>query len=257
MFPQIYLMAMITLVLSTVLWSGLIYAFSGHQKRYFWLLLLGLPLSTVANLIFKPLAMSAAGQAAGLQLNLGLALPAWFLAFSVLVTPLIEEPIKILPLLLRPAWKMVTSRASALWVGFALGVSFGLGEAIFLAFVGARDPASVALPWYAFTGYLIERLFTCFAHGVLTAVLVSGMQRGGRYLLFAFLAAFGLHLFLNAPATMYSFQWISLALLNLSLPVPYIVLAVIFVWMRHAAREPKEVMRATEIVYRQRPGKIG
>ncbi len=213
-------------------------------------------MSAVANLILKPLVVSAVGQVAGLQLNLGLALPAWFLAFSVLVTPLIEEPIKILPLLLRPAWKMVASRASALWVGIALGVSFGLGEAIFLAFLGAQDPASAALPWYAYTGYLVERLFTCFAHGVLTAVLVSGMQRGGRFILYGFLAAFGLHLFLNAPVTMYSFQWIPLALLNLSLPVPYIVLAVIFALMRRTAHEPKEVLRATDIAYWQRQGRI-
>ncbi len=250
MIPQIYIMALITLAVSTPLWGGLIYIFTGHQTRYFWLLLLGLPLSAVANLILKPLAVSAVGQAAGLQLSQASSLPAWFLAFSVLVTPLIEEPIKILPLLLRPAWKMVTSRASALWVGLALGVSFGLGEVVFLAFLGAQDPSVAVLPWYAFTGFLIERLFTCFAHGVLTAILVTGIQRGGWFILYGFLASVGLHLFLNAPTTMYSLQWISIALLNLSLPVPYLVLAVIFLLMRQAAREPKNVLSQKEVVFR-------
>ncbi len=121
---------------------------------------------------------------------------------------------------------------------------------MFLAFVGAQDPSVAVLPWYAFSGYLIERLFTCLAHGVLTAVLVTGMQRGGRFLLYGLLAALGLHLFLNAPTVMYSFQWISLALLNLTLPVPYVVLAVIFVRMRQAAREPKVVLGRKEVVFR-------
>jgi hypothetical protein len=39
----------------------------------------------------------------------------------LLVTPLVEEAIKVLPLLLRPAWKLVTSRTNALWVDFILG----------------------------------------------------------------------------------------------------------------------------------------
>src|SRR5512146_2901445 len=124
MFPQIYVAAVITLVVSVALWSGLIYLFTGHQKRYFWLLILGLPLSAIANLLLKPQAVILIGQAAHVQPYLGLAAPVWFLAFKVLVTPLVEEPVKALPLLFRPVREMVTSRASALWAAFALGVSF-------------------------------------------------------------------------------------------------------------------------------------
>mgnify|MGYP001766751086 CR=1 FL=1 len=65
----------------------------------------------------------AIGRAGHVQPGLGLAAPAWFLAIKVLIAPLVEEPLKVLPLLLRPAWKMVTGRASALWVGFVLGIS--------------------------------------------------------------------------------------------------------------------------------------
>ena len=124
--PQIYIMAVITLAVSLFLWAGLTYLFNGHQKRYFWLLLLGLPISAIANLLLKPQAIIAIGRAAHVQPGLGLAAPIWFLAFKVLVTPLIEEAIKVLPLLLRSALRMVTSPVSALWVGFVLGVSFGL-----------------------------------------------------------------------------------------------------------------------------------
>ena len=132
---------------------------------------------------------------------------------------------------------MVTSRASALWVGFVLGVSFGLGEAIYLAYMFAQSGLYDSLPWYAFTGYMSERLYLCFAHGVLTAVLVTGLQRRGRFILSGILSALGLHLLLNAPTVMYSFKWISLEIYSFSLLIPFIVLAVIFERMRRAARE--------------------
>ena len=252
MFPQIYIAASITLLVSVAVWTGLIYLFTGHQKRYFWLLILGLPLSAIANLLLKPQAVILVGQAAHIQPYLGLAAPAWFLAFKVLVTPLVEEPVKALPLLLRPVWKLVSSRASALWAGFALGVSFGLGEAVYLAYAIARIPDYAALPWFAYTGYMGERIFTCFAHGVLTAVLVTGIQRRGRYILYGLLASLGLHLLLNAPAALYQFNLIPLDLYNISFMVPFIVLAVIFERLRRAAREPEDDLHSQEVTYWQR-----
>ena len=250
--PQIYIMAVITLVICLALWGGLIYFFSGRQTGYLWLLLLGLPLSAVANLLIKPQAIIAVGRAAQVQPGLGLAAPVWFLAFQVLISPLVEETLKVLPLLLKPAWKMVTSRAGALWVGFGLGVSFGLGEAAIIAYGVARNGAYDSLPWYTFTGFFNERLMTCFAHGVMTAALVMGMQRGGRYALYGYLAALGMHLFLNAPTVFYQVQWISYTLYNISIIIPFIVLAVIFERMRRAAREPKDDQSGNEVVYWQR-----
>lgn len=245
----IYIMAVITLVASLALWGGLIYLFTGHQKRYFWLLLLGLPLSAIANLILKRQAIILVGQTFHVPPGLGLASPAWFLAFGVLVTPLFEEAIKVLPLLLRPAWKMVTSQWNALWVGFVLGVSFGLGEAGFLAYAVAQNPAYNSLPWYAYTGYFSERLMTCYVHGVLTAIVVIGIYRGGKYILSGYLVALGLHLFMNAPTAMYQFQWISLELYNFSLLIPFIVLAVIFERIRREARGAKDNKSGKEVVY--------
>ena len=252
MIPQIYIMAAITLVICLAFWGWLIYLFTGHQKHYFRLLVLGLPLSAIANLILKRQAIILVGQTFHVPPGLGLASPAWFLAFGVLVTPLVEEAIKVLPLLLRPAWRMVDSRASALWVGFVLGVSFGLGEAGFLACAIAQNPAYNSLPWYAYTGYFSERLMACFAHGVLTAIVVIGIQRGRRHILQCYLAAFGLHLFLNMPTAMYQFQWISFELYNFSLVIPFIILAVIFERLRRQVRAPKDDQSENDVVYWQR-----
>ena len=254
--PQIYIMAVITVAVSLTLWGGLIYLFTGHQNRYFWLLLLGLPLSTIANLLIKPQTIIIVGQTFHVKPGLGLAAPVWFLAFKVLIAPLVEEALKIMPLLLKPAWRMVANRASALWIGFMLGVSFGLGEAGFIAYAVAHNDVYDSLPWYAFTGFLNERIMACFAQGVITAVLVIGIQRRGRYILNGFLTALGLHLFLNAPTAMYQFQWISYELYNISIVIPFIVLAVIFERMRRSTREPKDDQGAHEIVYWQRQDKV-
>ena len=252
MIPQIYIMASITLVVSLAFWGGLIYWFTGHQKHYFWLLALGLPLSAIANLILKRQAVVLVGQAFHVPPGLGLASPAWFLAFGVLVTPLVEEPIKVLPLLLRSTWKMVTSQTSALWVGFVLGISFGLGEALFLAYAIAHNPAYASLPWYAYTGYFNERLIACFVHGVFTAIVIIGIKRGGRYILYGFLSAISLHLFLDAPVVMYQFKWISVEVYNFSFLISLIVLAVIFERIRRAARDRKDDLSGNEVVYLQR-----
>jgi hypothetical protein len=254
MIPQITIMAAITLTVSVIFWGGLIFLFSGRQKRYFWLLLLGLPFSAIANLYIKQQVIVLVGLSAHVPPYLGLAAPAWFLAFKVLVTPLVEEPIKVLPLLLPPVWKMVTSRTGALWTGFTLGVSFGLGEAAYIAYAIARVPEYAALPWYAYTGYMSERIFACFAHGVLTAVLVTGIQRRGRFLLAGLLAALGLHVFLNAPAALYQLKLIPLELYNFSLVIPFIVLAVVFERMRRAARGSQDDRSSREVVYWKRHG---
>jgi uncharacterized membrane protein YhfC len=147
---------------------------------------------------------------------------------------------------------MVISRVRALWVGFILGVSFGLGEAGFIAYAVAQNDVYDSLPWYAFTGFLNERIMACFVHGVLTAILVIGMQRGGRYILYGYLTAVGLHLFLNAPTVMYQVKWISSELYNISIVIPLIALAVIFERMRRATRDPKDGQSSKEIVYWQR-----
>jgi uncharacterized membrane protein YhfC len=89
-------------------------------------------------------------------------------------------------------------------------------------------------------------------HGVLTAILVIGFQRGGRYILFSYLTAVGLHLFLNAPTVLYQFQWISNELYNIGLVIPFIVLPVIFERMRRATCELKDDQSDNEIVYWKR-----
>ncbi len=251
--PPIYIMLAPTLLVSMLLWGVLIYLFTRHEKRYFWLMIPGLPLSALANLLIKRQAIIAVGSAAHVQPGLGLAAPAWFLAFQVVLTPLVEETVKVVPLLLPQAHKMLTSQTSALWVGFAQGVSFGLGEAIFIAYAVQQSGNYAGLPWYAFTGFLNERISTCFAHGVMTAVLVTGLQRGGSHVIYGYLAALGLHLFLNGPTVFYQFKAISYEWYSVGLVIPFIAMAVVFERMRRAVRASGDEQMSRDRLYWQRP----
>ncbi len=250
--PPIYIMAVVTLAVALALWGGLIYLFSGRERRYLWLLVLGLPVSAIANLLIKRQAIVTVGLATHVTPGLGLMAPAWFLLFQVLIGPAIEEAIKVTPLLFRPAWKMVTGPASAFWVGFALGISFGLGEAAFLAYGVAQNPQYSHLPWYAFTGFLNDRLLACFGHGVFTAVLVTAFARGSRFILPGYATAFSLHFFFNLPVVLYQFQWISIEVESFGMIIPFIVIAIVFERLRRGFSIGEKLEARDEVVYLQR-----
>jgi uncharacterized membrane protein YhfC len=249
----IYLMAAITIALSAAAWGGLLYVLSGRNRKLLWLLLPGLPLSAVANLAVKRPLVLWLGDAGNVEPGLGLATPLWFIAALSLVSPVVEEAIKLLPLLLPAVRRQVDRRASALWVGMALGISFGLGEAGYLAYNVAQAPEYVGYPWYAFTGFLGERLAVTLVHGLLTMLVVVGIWRGGWRILGGYLAAVLLHLLTNLGAILYQIEVIPAPAAGLSLLAALILLAIIFEhFRRQTAREGEDEDRAQEVVYFQR-----
>ncbi len=251
-------MAGITLVTSAALWGGLVYRFSGRDRRYLWLLLPGLPLSALVNQVVKRPLIVAVGEGAGVPAGLGLETPLWFLLFLWLVPPVTEEAIKLAPLLVPWARRGLTGRSGALWTGMALGIGFGLGEAAWIAYGIARSPAYAGYPWYAFTGYLSERLIVCFCHGVMTAVAVEGL-RAGRWRAFGgYLAAVGLHALLNAGAMLGQLGVISMTWASLSLLAPVMLLAFLFERLRRrAALEGESGADTGEVVYFRRDPDAG
>lgn len=251
--PPIYIMAVITLAASGAMWGGLVYAFSGRDKRYLWLLLLGLPLSALVNLLIKKPLIVWAGEAANIAPNLGLATPLWFIIFLWLVPPITEEATKLTPLLLPWARQRLHSRAGALWTGTALGVGFGLGEAMFLAYGIAQSTQYAAYPWYAFTGYFGERLIVCFCHGVMTSVVVAGLQQSKWRALMGYLAAIGLHALINVGAVLAQLHVISPTVASASLMASLVILVIIFERLRRrAAHEHDNQEGAAEVVYFRR-----
>jgi len=66
----------------------------------------------------------------------------------------------------------VTNAHAAIWVGLALGVSFGMGEAAYIAYSIELSPQYTGLSAAAFAGFGLERWITCLLHGVMTAVFI-------------------------------------------------------------------------------------
>lgn len=251
--PGIYPMAVLTILGSALLWGGLLYALSGRQRRYLWLLLPGLPLSALVNLLVKaPLAVGV-GRLAGIPPHVGLATPMWFIAFAFMLAPVFEEAIKIAPLLLPWVWAFLGNPVDALWGGTALGIGFGLGEAAYLAWGVAQSPQYAGIPWYAFTGYAGERTAVCFVHGAITAVVVSGVQQGGWHALLGYLGGVALHALLNVGALLFQLGQISAEVTQLTLLAAIVLSAALWEWRRRQAlRGPGAPDRSEEVVYFRR-----
>jgi uncharacterized membrane protein YhfC len=249
----IFIMAALTLALAAALWGGMLYLIAGRQTRYLWPILLGLPLSALVNLWVKRPVGVTVGQWAGIPPGQGLATPVWFIVFLFLLAPVFEEAIKVAPMLLGPVRRLAVSPLTGLWLGTALGLGFGLGEAAFLAYGISQSPQYAGLPWYLFTGYLNERLVVCFAHAGMTALVVTLLQRGLLWGFLGYLAAAALHALLNIGALLYQLNLLGPAATQLTLLASLLVIAFIYEAMRRkATRRSEQVGRSEEVVYFRR-----
>jgi len=241
--PTIVPMAVITVVLSAALWGAFLYTYSGRSWRFLALVPLGLPLSALVNLGVKGPLAAGVGAAAGIESGLGLETPAWFLVFLFLLSPVFEELIKVLPAALPAVRRRMSSPVDAFLAGLALGIGFGIGEAAYLGWQIGASGAYEMYPWYAFTGFLGERLVVVFAHGFMTAVFL--WLAAGKRPTAGFLAAAGAHAVLNAGAMLYQLglapEWAA----GLSLVVTLIGCALVFERIR--PRVPRA--SADEVVY--------
>lgn len=194
-------MAIITLLLSAALWCGMLWLYSGRTMRYARLVWLGLPLSAVVNLLVKGPIGQGVGEMAGIDPGLGLATPVWFLVLLFLLAPVFEELIKAAPALIPSVRRLIETPGDALWTGMALGIGFGLGEAAYLAWQVVAAGVYTEHPWYAFTGFLGERLIVVFLHGMMTGLLVLIAKR--RHPVLGYLAAMSAHAVLNSGAMLF------------------------------------------------------
>lgn len=187
--PGIYIMALITIAVALAAIGPLILIKSRRSdwRLFAWALVLSLPLAAL-TFYFVRLPID------GLVRELGLGRYAYLLVSS-LYAPVTEEPAKLLPLALPFLYRHL-NRDNAVRAGLALGLGFGLGEVGLLAWKVAQSPATAALPWYIFTGFLIERLMVCFLHGAFVATTLWFWFRGRRW---GILVAMALHYLLNFP----------------------------------------------------------
>lgn len=86
-----------------------------------------------------------------------------------LEAPLVEEPFKLWPLLV-PAFRLRLRAASLARVGLALGLGFALSEVVGLAALLGTYPPYRALPFWAFGGFIAERLVVALFHAAFCAM---------------------------------------------------------------------------------------
>lgn len=131
----------------------------------------------------------------------------WLTRDSILLTicqlcyaPVTEEPAKLLPLFL--AWLIFRdwfNRSNIVLTAMSLGLGFAIGEIGLVASLIGRNPDFSKLPFYAFGGFLNERLATCIAHAGFTSLALWGLQFGTIRRVAGLLGAMTFHFLSNFP----------------------------------------------------------
>lgn len=213
--PTILPMAVITVALSAALWCGMLYLYSGRSWRFVKLVWWGLPLSAAVNLLVKAPLGEAVGRLAGVEPGRGPDTPLWFLLFLFALAPVFEELIKVLPAALPWVRKHRAGADDAFFTGMALGIGFGLGEAMYIAYQVTSSGVYEKYPWYSFTGFLGERFIVVFLHGFMTAIFLWLVAR--RKPVLGFLVAALTHAAINSGAMLYQLglvpEWTASAVL--------------------------------------------
>jgi hypothetical protein len=192
----IYVAAGLTILVTAVLGIATLNHLTKSDRHYYWLVIAGLPLSFIANKWIKIPFLTWLGNATGIPLKLGDD-PIWFILVIWLTAPVVEEAVKVMPLLPGLSHGFLREASSALWAGLALGIGFGLGEAAYLAYGLAQSSEFNQLSWYLFTGFAIERFVVTFGHGFMTSNPTLGMHFGRHKFIFGYFLAVGLHALIN------------------------------------------------------------
>ena len=246
--PGIFGMAALTISLTAILCVTILNHLTRSDRRYYGLILAGLPLSFIVNRFVKTPAIASLATWTGTPLKLSLDAPWWLITVIWLNAPIFEEAIKLLPIALPTSRHFLEDASHALWAGLALGMGFGLGEAAYLAYGIAQNPVYHQLPWHLFTGFASERLVVTFAHGLMTSMAVIGFFSGKKNAFLGYLAAVGLHALINLGPILLALKIIPATVSTL---MSYLVILGIFVIFQNKERTAKRIsgIGPKEIVY--------
>jgi hypothetical protein len=128
--------------------------------------------------------------------------------------------------------RRMIDRSSALWIGMAFGMGFGVGEIWYLAWGFSIVPEFAGYPFYYFVGFISERVAVVFIHGVMTAVVVTGFMEGRKRLLMGYVRAVLLHAITNIGAIFYQLKFWDETFASLYLVLPTLVAFFIFEHLR-------------------------
>lgn len=207
MVQPIYIMAGVTTIVALTVFGGMLRQIcpADRRRRYvFGMVLLGLFMSPAAFVaVRRPLLLQ--------PLEPKFRQPAWKAggwsivrdAIRLSFAPLTEEPAKLAPwlLLLAMGAPLAPTRRMIAPLALAAGLGFAVGEIWLVAgFVAqANDPKLAGLPWYAFGGFLGERLMTCVLHTLFALPTVALARQGWKWGAIGLALGMTLHWIGNAP----------------------------------------------------------
>jgi hypothetical protein len=120
----------------------------------------------------------------------------WVTVASLFYASLTEEPAKWLTMAVPAVRRAV--EAEPIRCALVVGAGFGLGEIGFLAQALVASPGYPDLPFWMFSGFIVERLVVCFLHGAFLVQPFVAYARGGSFWLGG-LIGMAMHFFLNFP----------------------------------------------------------
>jgi len=236
----------------TILSILILLIFARKKMHLIWL---SLPLPFIANPI-KELLYFLLYKIFGVKEALN-ELPLWFIIGITGIGALIEEIVKILPLLLlmRVSVKIKGDKKSIYFLGLILGGGFGIGEAWLLSLPCAlvevnyvKGLKNLLMLLSSFGG---ERLIAIFIHVILTGIVAFAIAYGKplRYLLVAVL----FHFIINIPASLFQKGLLSQPVSGFLILVMFSFLVLIFFKINKKAKDlwsnNKEKM---EVIYEKK-----
>ena len=100
----------------------------------------------------------------------------WVTIASLFYASLTEEPAKWLAAAVPAVRRAIVN--DPVVMALAVGLGFGIGEIWFLAHALINAPSYPNLPFWQFSGFMIERLAVCFLHGAFVAPAFYALARG-------------------------------------------------------------------------------
>ena len=210
--------------------------------------LTALPFSAIVNILIKSPLIYLLLLAHGLSLKTGiLSWPISMIVAALLVVGFSEEGIKLSPLTsgtLRNYAKNDT--LAKIMIAWSVGMGFGTGEALYIAYMISIAPVYAGMPFYYFTGYIIERILASIIHGTLAVITYWGLSTS-RKLLMSYTCGSLIHSLIDVPAMLCQIRLLDIILAENIIFLEFIALFLFFLLLTNKYKHTSEKLHVTSL----------
>jgi uncharacterized membrane protein YhfC len=168
-----------------------------------WLLVVALPLCPLVNLYVKKPLLQTAGEWLAVS-PVPATWPWWFIALALLLVGVTEEAAKFGVACTPGLRRRILDRHAITIAAVAIGAGYAIGEMWFLAArIYVAMPELRGQPFYAFNGFISERLIAAMIHVACSMLALSGWLGTPARLLLTLSGAMLAHAVLDLPSILY------------------------------------------------------